>query len=133
MIALDTNLLARYLTEDHPEQAAAAARILEQECSPERPGFVAQVVLCELVWVLRGAYGYDKEQIASVLERILTVAELTVEREEVAWRALAAYRSGPADFADYCILFTSQEAGCETLYTFDRKLARSPKAVVPET
>ncbi|MFA9460441.1 PIN domain-containing protein [Thiohalorhabdus methylotrophus] len=131
MIGLDTNILVRYLVADAPEQSEAAAQVLERECSTEKPGYIAQVVLCELVWVLRGAYGYGKEQIAATLERILTVAELTVEKEEIAWRALMAYRNGPADFADYCILFSSREAGCETVYSFDRKLARSPGVATP--
>ncbi|MCU7960141.1 MAG: PIN domain-containing protein [gamma proteobacterium symbiont of Bathyaustriella thionipta] len=55
MIGLDTNILVRYITQDEPQQAQRASRIIEQSCSKASPGHIAQVVLCELVWVLQRA------------------------------------------------------------------------------
>jgi predicted nucleic-acid-binding protein len=132
MIGLDTNVLVRYLTQDHAEQAAAANRLIDEQCTAEDPGLVSLVVLCELVWVLRRAYGCGKETIANLLEQLLTAAELQVPDEEIAWRALRAYQQGPADFPDYCILFANREAGCPLTYSFDRKLAQHPGAAIPE-
>ena len=99
MIALDTNVLVRYLTQDDPGQSGAANQLIEAQCSHEEPCRVSMVVLCELVWVLRSAYGHDRATIATVLERLLTATELEAENEEVAWLAWRAYRDGPADFA----------------------------------
>ncbi len=50
MIAVDTNVLVRYLVEDDPEQAQAA-RTLLYSLSSELPGFVCREVIVELVWV----------------------------------------------------------------------------------
>ncbi len=41
------------------------------------------IVLCELVWVLRG-YGYDRAAKAGVLRKILVADELRIERCELA-------------------------------------------------
>ena len=132
MIGLDTNVLVRYLTQDDPEQAAAATRLVEHACTREAPGHVALVVLCELVWVLRKAYGYGRDLIASVIDQILVTAELDVEDEEIAWRALAKYRKAPADFADYVLVYKNQAVGCETTYTFDQKLSSHEQVRRPQ-
>ena len=47
MIGLDTSVLVRYLTQDDPEQAARATRIVEQELSNSAPGFIGLMVLVE--------------------------------------------------------------------------------------
>ena len=54
MIALDTNVLVRYLTWDDEEQASEAANAIETADGL----FVPTIVLCELVWVLKRAYRY---------------------------------------------------------------------------
>lgn len=122
MIGLDTNVLVRYLTQDDEEQATRASHLIETRCTRKTPGRIAVVVLCELVWVLRGAYGYEKRLIVEVLDRILVTSELQVENEEVIGRALSAFRTGSADFADYVIVFSNQAAGCEATWSFDRRL-----------
>lgn len=123
MIGVDTNVLVRFLTQDDRVQSARANELLETRCSREHPGFVAVVVVCELVWVLRGAYRYEKSSVVSVLEQLLNTVELQVECEDVVRQALSAYREGSADFADYVIACGNQLAGCEATYSFDQKLA----------
>jgi predicted nucleic-acid-binding protein len=88
--------------------------------------------LCELVWVLRRAYGYGKPQVVSVLEQILVTAELDVEDEGLAFQALNAYREGSADFSDYLLALSNRAAGCETTYGFDTRLCVHPAASLPE-
>ena len=126
MIGLDTNVLVRYLVQDDPAQGVAAAALIEGRCTPDAPGRVDHVVLCELVWVLETAYGYSRELVAGVIRQILETAELSVESPDLAWPALRAYEAGPADLADYLIGQRNQAAGCESTFTFDRRAARSP-------
>jgi len=128
LIGLDTNVLVRYLTQDDPVQGEAAAKLIESRCTREEPGHIALIVLCELVWVLRGAYGYERMQIVDVLEKILTAAEVQLENEDAAWYATQCWRTGVSDFADSLIVYMNELAGCETTYTFDEKLARNRKA-----
>ena len=123
MIGLDTNVLVRYLVQDDPRQAAAANRLVETRCTRESPGFVSQIVLAELVWVLRGAYGYDKSTCVAVLRQILQTAELTVADPATAWAALSDFESGSADFADCLIAHGNHATGCDVTFTFDRNAA----------
>lgn len=125
MIGIDTNLLVRYITQDG-EEAPAATRHLEAECTAERPGFVCLVVLCELVWVLRHAYKYDRPAIAAILERLLATAEFEIQHATFVWRALGDYRAGPADFSDYLIGQIAGENQAIPVHTLDRKAARHP-------
>ncbi len=65
MIAVDTNVLARYLLNDEPRQARAAAALLASA-----PVIVPPTVLLELVWVLR-VNDCDREAIGRGLRHLL--------------------------------------------------------------
>ena len=68
MISLDTNFLVRYLTQDDPEQSLLSTRLIESSCTRKEPGQISLVVLYELLWVLRGAYGYQKSLVTNAFE-----------------------------------------------------------------
>jgi predicted nucleic-acid-binding protein len=126
MIALDTNVLARYVVRDEPLQTAAATRLVESACTPESPGLISLIVLSELVWVLGRGYRYRRSQIAAVLRKMLSADDLRVERSELAWQALNLYDDGSADFADYLIGLCGREQKAEATLTFDRRAASCP-------
>ncbi len=124
MIGLDTNILVRYLVDDDPEQAAAAAKLIEKRCTEDDPGFVNRIVLCELVWVLESAYGYARATIAATIESLLRTAELEIDAVEAVWPALTTYRTGSADFSDALIGRLNRDAGCGATATFDKGAAK---------
>jgi predicted nucleic-acid-binding protein len=132
VIGLDTNILVRYITQDEPRQSAIVTRLIETRCTRDAPGFVAQIVLCELTWILSRAYGYPKAQLVGLLEQLLMTAELQIEGEELAWKALAAWRNGPADFSNYLLVLGHLANGCERTYSFDAKLAKHPQVSIPK-
>ena len=123
MIGLDTNVLVRYLIQDDPAQALLATKLIEENCSKHSPGRLSLVVLCELVWVLRGAYRYPKKTIVDALAQLLITSELEVENEQVARLSLDAYKNGAADYADYVIGFSNKTSECVVTYTFDHNFA----------
>jgi predicted nucleic-acid-binding protein len=125
VIALDTNVLVRYIVRDDEPQAAMATTLIETQCTSAHPGLVTLVVLCELVWVLRG-YGYARAAKAQVLRKILIADELRVERTELAWQALNDFESGKADFADYVIGHCGKAGKAQVTCTFDQRTASSP-------
>jgi predicted nucleic-acid-binding protein len=125
MIGLDTNVLIRYIVRDDPRQTKAATRLIEMRCTPDDPGLVASIVMCEIVWVLDRAYGYDRATISAVLRRLLTVEELRVQESDLAWSALNLYEDGKADFADYLIGLTNQIQDAVTTFTMDEEAAQS--------
>jgi predicted nucleic-acid-binding protein len=119
MIGLDTNVVVRYLTHDDPAQTAAAVRVIDS-LSLESPGFIALIVIVELVWVLEGSYRLKKNEIEQVLETLLRSKELVIERAEIVWQALRRFSASRADFADCLIERSAHAAECQYTVTFDR-------------
>ena len=122
MTGLDTNVLARYLTEDDPVQSRRAAEWLTTVASRGERCFISAIVLCELAWVLRGAYRVSQADLILTLDRILGTTQFVVGDKDIVRKALDQYRAGKADFADYVIGALDQDAGCRKTITFDRRL-----------
>ncbi len=124
MVGLDTNVLVRLLTRDDAAQLRRAEALVRTRCRPDDPGWISLVVLCELVWVLEGAYGYAKADIARALEALLRMPSLQVEHEPLVAKAIRAWRGASFDFADAVIAVRNRNEGCVTTHTFDRKAAK---------
>lgn len=122
MKGIDTNILARYLIRDDLEQLRVASRFIEDGCSEREPGFVNQIVLAELVWVLERGYKLDRTAVIAALDALLNADQLLIEHAEDARAALREYEDG-ADFADSLIAAANARAGCEYTATFDRRAA----------
>lgn len=125
MKGLDTNVLVRYLTQDDREQARKADRLVETLVAKGERAFVNAIVLAELAWVLRSAYGFGKEALVRVLERMLATPRLVLEDRDEVREALDEYRGGEGDFSDYLIGARNHRAGCSETATFDRHLKGS--------
>jgi predicted nucleic-acid-binding protein len=122
MIGLDTNILVRYVTQDHAAQSAAAVKVMES-LSPDALGFLSLVVIAELVWVLHFSYRFNKHEIEHVVERLLRSKELVVERAEIVSQALRKFRVSRANFADCLIERCGHAAECQYVLTFDKDAA----------
>lgn len=122
MIGLDTNVLVRYLTEDDPVQSRRAAALIRTVVARGDRCYLSPVVLCELAWVLRGAYDITKADLLETLERLMATTQFVIGDKDVVRAAIEAYRDGRADFADYVIGASHHEAGCRRTATFDRRL-----------
>ena len=123
MIALDTNVLVRYLVCDDKQQAEAARKLLES-LTAERPGYVCREVSIELVWVLERTYGFPRKRIAAALENLTLSEHLVIENSMDVACSIHRYRQGGAEFSDLMILAAAERAGALPLYTFDRKVPR---------
>jgi predicted nucleic-acid-binding protein len=125
VIALDTNVLVRFLVQDDPLQAQLATKVIDQ-LTDNAQGFVSSEVLIELVWVLERAYRLGRTEIASALDGLLSATELNIEGSDEVAPALELYRNDGFGFADLMIAAAARRAGASELVTFDRKAARLP-------
>jgi predicted nucleic-acid-binding protein len=117
VIAVDTNVLVRLVTNDDPVQSPRAARLFVEE-----DVFVSWTILLEVEWVLRGAYGLPPPAIQNAFERLLSVPSVTVERAAMVARALTWFTAG-MDFADALHLASAANSVTE-FRTFDKAFVR---------
>ncbi|MGD9542811.1 MAG: PIN domain-containing protein [Methylocystis sp.] len=121
MIALDTNVLVRYLAQDDREQAKAATRFIEERLTASDPGFISTIVLCEIIWVLESCYDLKGSDIVSIIKVLLDTRQIVVG-EANAVRAALNYFS--VDLVDAIIHEVGKSRQCQATVTFDRKFAR---------
>ena len=120
MIALDTNVLVRLVLQDDEAQAKVAERLFVRARREQTPLFVADIVLCELVWVLTSRARLSRTDIADGMDRLLGTELIVVHNVGAVDRALSSYREGKGDFADYLIREQAYLAGATEVVTFDR-------------
>ena len=131
MMGLDTNVLVRFLVRDDLGQHRRAVDLLARGPAEGVVFFIGDIVLAELSWVLRSAYGLSRDEIARAVGALLEAEHLEFESADRVRRALDAYGEGRAGFADHLLLERARDAGCESVATFDAALIRSPGVVEP--
>lgn len=122
MIALDTNVVVRFLVRDDERQARRARVLIESAAAAGDRCLVTSPVLCELEWVLEGVYHASRSDIADTVRDLLTTPPFVVEDDALVRRALASYIKGKGDFSDYLLGQLGRACGARTTYTFDRAL-----------
>jgi len=121
MIAIDTNVVVRFLVADDQRQADRAEAVLRRG-----PVLVPKTVLLETEWVLRGAYRLASADIAVGFRKLLGLAGVGVEDAAAVRRAMDWYDRG-FDFADALHLASAGVA--KQFATFDVALARRAKGL----
>jgi len=121
VLAVDTNVIVRYLTADHPEQFAKASALVQGE-----DVYVCSTVLLETEWVLRRGYRFSRDRISAALTAFAGLPRVTLEDAALAAKALEWMRSG-LDFAD--ALHLAKAAGCEAFVSFDQRFAAVANAL----
>lgn len=117
MIAIDTNVVVRFVTNDDPAQSPRARAFVS-----ENEILLSSTVLLEAEWVLRSVYDMDPTVIAAAFRKVLGLPTVTPEEPDRLARAIEWFETG-RDFADALHLAASE--GCESFATFDRSLAKA--------
>lgn len=126
MIAVDTNVIVRFLVRDDEKQAEAVRRRLKQAEKTRERLFVPLLVVLETIWVLESAY--DKKR-SEILDSFRDMRQMTVfdfEADGVVERFLADGGKYKADLADILIAYSARAKGCENGLTFDKVAAKLP-------
>ena len=128
MIGLDTNVLVRFLTQDDVRQAALASRLIENDLTIARPGFISLVVLAELCWVLSRLYSATMDELADMINDLLNTPQIQVERREVVQGAIRRFKQGKSrktGLVDALVAELASSEGCTSTVTFDKTAVRA--------
>ena len=116
VLAVDTNIVVRYLVKDDDSQSSRARDILRSG-----PIFIPLTVLLECEWVLRSLYGFSPSAVIGALEAFCGASGVAVGEAAAVKRAFRLAEQG-LDFAD--ALHLALAHGCEAFVTFDKRLAK---------
>ena len=116
MVAVDTNVLIRLITKDHPAQVARASRLFQRE-----QVWVAKTVLLETDWVLRSLYGFAPQDVGDAFRKLAGLPNVELEDPSAVTQALSWLAAG-INFADGLHLASRGEA--TSFVTFDEGFAK---------
>jgi len=125
VIAIDTNLLVRHLTQDDPAQSGKVAKLLAGAASEGELILLTEIVLCETAWVLTRFYEVKRTDLLTALGRVLADTQFAFQHRPEVEAALRPSRTGRGHFADHLISSLARAAGCRTTYTFEKGLGAS--------
>ncbi len=120
MIALDTNILARYLLDDEPAQARTARRLL---ADAKTEYWIPISVMLELAWVLRKSDS-PRAIVIGKLRELLSLRNVRPQNADLVFQALRWAAEG-MDLADALHLVLSGKA--EWFATFDEALVKQAR------
>ena len=116
MVMLDTNMILRYLLNDNEEMAIEAEDIIKKQ-----QVYVTIEIIAEVVYVLKGVYSVEREEIKESLLAFLK--EVVAVEEDVLKLGIETYARHNLDFLD-CVLYAYNRIKGYEIKTFDKKLIK---------
>lgn len=126
MIAVDTNIIVRFLVRDDEKQSELARQRLKQAEANRERMLISLVVLLETIWVLESAYDKTRAEILDAIRAMRQMPVFEFQENEVIERLLVDGADCRADLADILIAESARALGCESGITFDKGAAKLP-------
>jgi predicted nucleic acid-binding protein len=122
-VALDANVIVRYLTGDDPGQSPAATELFRAASAGRLNLIVPTPILQETVYVLETYYAGTPDTIAPKLLSLLSLNGVTCPDARWVLDGIHWYRSKQADFGDALLCAYARHHHCE-VSTFDQALIK---------
>ena len=120
MVAVDTNVLVRLLTQDDAAQHKASRNLFATQ-----EVFIADSVILETEWVLRAAYELPPVAVCDALRRVFGLSNVSLSNAQRIAQVIAWHEEG-LDFADAFHLASCQDH--DALKTFDAVFVKRAKS-----
>jgi predicted nucleic acid-binding protein len=116
---VDTNLIVRYLVQDHERHAKAAGKLFDACDRGDVAIVVLPAVLAECVFVLESFYEHPRGDIASALGRLISSPGVEIAGAAIHLDALDRYRRTKIHFVD-CLIAATAAAENTAVASFDQ-------------
>ncbi len=124
MIAVDTNVIVRFLVCDDEKQAETVRRRLKQAEMDRERLLIPLLVVLQTIWVLESAYDKTRDEILNSIRDMRQMPVFDFESDDVVEKFLTDGDDARADLADILIAHAAQAAGCNNGITFDKGAAK---------
>lgn len=115
---VDTNLIVRYLVQDHEKHARAAGKLFEACDRGELVIVLLPAVLAECVFVLESFYQQARASISSALATLISSPGVEINQASIHIDALDRFAKTKFHFVD-CLLAATASAEKIPVATFD--------------
>ena len=123
-VVIDTNILLRYLRNDHPTLSIKAKKIFDKAYKNDVDIYFDEIVLAETIWVLSSYFKTPKSIIVSTLLEQLYFDWIINPRKKLMIKALGLFGKTNLSYID-CWIFTVNKSLKKTsLETFDNNLKK---------
>jgi predicted nucleic-acid-binding protein len=116
---VDTNLIVRYLVQDHEKHAKAAGKLFDACDRGDVVIVMLPAVLAECVFVLESFYGHPREDITSALGRLISSPGVEIDVAAIHLDALDRYRKTKVHFVD-CLIAATAATENKPVASFDQ-------------
>ncbi len=124
-VFVDTNILIRALTNDHPILSKNAKKFLEESLQTSQI-CTTDCVITECVYVLSSktiGYRLDKKQIVKILGDFILLTDIDFPSKPLVWEALNIYANENMDFCDILLFLSAKREGVQ-VFSFDDDVKR---------
>jgi uncharacterized protein len=122
-LLLDTNVVVRFLTGDHPTHSPRSRKLFARAAAGEIRLVLSDVALAETAWVLQSFYLLDRAAIASALKGVIESTGIEVDNRAILLSALKHFAHSSVNFVD-AYLATVAAAESIRIASFDRDFDR---------
>ena len=123
MIAVDTNVVVRLLTQDDEQQYNKSLKLFY-----EQDIFIPDTIILETEWVLRFAYHFKPDEVCKAFRNLLGLPNVQLTNGSLMAQVLQWHENN-LDFADAFHL--AQSHNRSAIYTFDDKFFKRAKGLAP--
>lgn len=124
MRTIDANIILRYLTNDVPDQAMRAEKLLKRIDEGTENVFLPDIILADIIWILEGYYKQTKENIREWITAILSLQGLAFSDKDMALEALDIYVDKKIDWSDAFTASQMLQREITEIYSFDKHFDR---------
>ncbi len=99
-LLLDTNVIVRFLTGDHPTHSPRSRKLFARAAAGDVILVVTDLALAETAWVLQSFYSLDRDAITAALKDLIESTGIEVQNKAILLSALRNFAQTDVNFVD---------------------------------
>lgn len=120
-IILDTNVILRYLLNDHEDLSTKACEIFDNIKTGQLRAYITRYIFAELIFVLIKFYQVPKDIVVEHMSDLLKIKNIVIDEKETVINSMDLYLANNISIVDAMLIADSRNLNYQ-LISFDNKL-----------